>query len=148
MTFKLEEHTGVLIKKAARLFARVANLNLQELGITHAQTTFLVRLWERDGQTQAELTQSSGLKQPTVVRLLERMERDKLIKRTQNKQDGRSYNFFLTKRAKSICKQLEGQGKLMQSIAEGQLGKEAVNKLNKQLLVIIENLSFFLEVHE
>ena len=55
MTFNLNEHTGVLIKKAARLFERVSNLNLEELGVTYSQTIFLVRLWERDGQSQQEL---------------------------------------------------------------------------------------------
>jgi DNA-binding MarR family transcriptional regulator len=148
MSFKLNEHTGVLIKKAARLFERVANMNLSELGITHSQTTFLVRLWERDGQTQMELTKSSGLKQPTVVRLLDRMERDDLIKRVHNKEDRRSYNFFLTERAKLICKELEGQGKMMQAIAQGKLKVNAINTINDLLSVIIENLSSFLEVNE
>src|SRR3990167_7466325 len=114
MSFDLTQHTGVLIKKAARLFERVANMNLDELGVTYAQTIFLVRLWERDGQTQMELTRSSGLKQPTVVRILDRMERDKLVKRIQNKSDKRSYHFYLTEKAKKSCRKLEGQGEMMQ----------------------------------
>src|SRR5580658_5195988 len=104
MAFKIDEHTGVLIKKAARLFERVANMNLNELGVTYAQTIFLVRLWDTDGQNQMDLTKSSGLKQPTVVRILDRMERDMLITRVRNKRDKRSYNFFLTEKAKNACK--------------------------------------------
>ncbi|MBA3662056.1 MAG: MarR family transcriptional regulator [Gammaproteobacteria bacterium] len=148
MPFKLDEHTGVLIKKAARLFERVANMNLDELGVTYAQTIFLVRLWEKDGQTQNQLTQSAGLKQPTVVRTLDRMERDKLIKRVRNKEDKRSYHFYLTERAKQACKKLEGQGKTMQEISTGNFNDRDIKKLNQQLLTVINNLQTFITKHD
>jgi DNA-binding MarR family transcriptional regulator len=148
MPFKLDEHTGVLIKKAARLFERVANMNLDELGVSYSQTIFLVRLWEKDGQNQNELTQSAGLKQPTVVRILDRMERDKLIKRIRNKEDKRSYNFFLTDKAKRACKKLEGQGKLMQRIATNSFDEDCVRKLNHQLSKVVNNLQAFIISNE
>jgi len=145
MTFHLNKHTGVLIKKAARLFERVANMNLEELGVTYSQTIFLVRLWEKDGQTQTELTKSSGLKQPTVVRILDRMERDQLIKRITNKLDKRSYHFFLTEKAKNACKKLEKQGMFMQSITMKEFKTNEINQINSQLLGIIQNLQLFIE---
>jgi MarR family transcriptional regulator, transcriptional regulator for hemolysin len=145
MTFNLDEHTGVLIKKAARLFERVANMNLAELGVTYSQTIFLVRLWEKDGQTQTELTKSSGLKQPTVVRILDRMERDKLIKRIVNDSDKRSYHFFLTARAKDACRKLEKQGVFIQSIAMRKFKTSEINQINNQLLEVIKNLQFFID---
>jgi len=52
MPFELDDHTGILIKKAARLFEQVANSNLDTLGVTYCQTIFLVRLWAKDGQTR------------------------------------------------------------------------------------------------
>jgi len=148
MSFKLDEHTGVLIKKAARLFERVANINLDELGVTYSQTIFLVRLWEKDGQNQNELTQSAGLKQPSVVRILDRMERDKLVKRVRNKEDKRSYHFFLTEKAKKACKKLQGQGTTMQQIATGSFTFDSVKKLNNQLIEVINNLQIFIENNE
>ncbi|OGT57315.1 MAG: hypothetical protein A3F14_05510 [Gammaproteobacteria bacterium RIFCSPHIGHO2_12_FULL_43_28] len=148
MSFDLTQHTGVLIKKAARLFERVANMNLDELGVTYSQTIFLVRLWERDGQNQMELTKSAGLKQPTVVRILDKMERDKLVKRVRNKTDKRSYNFFLTEKAKKACQKLESQGQMMQSIAAGAFAMQEINKLNQNLLGVIGNLQAFIEMNE
>ena len=148
MSFKLEENTGVLIKKAARLFERVANMNLDELGVTYSQTIFLVRLWDRDGQTQLELTKSSGLKQPTVVRILDRMERDKLITRTRNKEDKRSYHFYLTKNGKSACEKLESKADLMQSISTGSMASKSYKQFNMQLIEIIDNLQSFIAEYE
>lgn len=145
MTFNLNEHTGVLIKKAARLFERVSNFNLEKLGVTYSQTIFLVRLWERDGQTQMELTKSAGLKQPTVVGILDKMERDQLITRVRSEEDKRCYYFFLTEKAKNACRELEKQGILMQNLSTGNLPDKEVRKLNENLLYIIENLERFIE---
>lgn len=146
MTFNLDQHTGVLIKKAARLFERVANMNLEELGVTYSQTIFLVRLWEKDGQNQKELTKSAGLKQPTVVGILERMERDGLIQRKQNIEDKRYYHFFLTEKAKKACTKLEQQGFMMQSIATRDFKIAETSLLNQSLLAVIHNLEQFLEI--
>ncbi len=145
MTFNLDEHTGVLIKKAARLFERVANMNLKELGVTYSQTIFLVRLWEKDGQNQKELIKSAGLKQPTVVGILDRMERDGLILRQQNPDDKRHYHFFLTEKAKKACMKLERQGVMMQSIATQNFETAEINQLNRTLQMVIQNLEQFVE---
>src|ERR1700733_6008949 len=123
MVFKIDEHTGILIKKAARLFEQVANRNLDNLGVTYSQTIFLVRLWENDGQNQIELAKSAGIKQPSVVRILDRMERDGLISRTRNKNDRRVFNFYLTKKAKKVCHELENHANAMHDIATSNIAK-------------------------
>lgn len=145
MIFKLDEHTGILIKKAARLFEQVANRNLDELGVTYSQTIFLVRLWEKDGQTQVALAKSAGLKQPSVVRILDRMERDHLITRVRNKEDRRVFNFYLTEKAKKACRNLEDHANEMHDVATVDIPKKDIEKLNSLLSQMIENLQDFLE---
>lgn len=145
MPFKIDEHTGILIKKAARLFEQVANKNLDKLGVTYSQTIFLVRLWEKDGQTQIELAKSAGLKQPSVVRILDRMERDNLINRVRNKDDRRNYNFYLTEKAKKACRKLEDHANKMHDIATLNIAKKDIEKLNMIVTNVINNLQSFLE---
>lgn len=145
MSFQFRDTIGVSIKKAARLFEQFANNDLSKFGVTYAQTTLLVRLWDRDGQTQMELSRSSGLKQPSVVRLLDRMEKDELIKRTRNQNDGRSFNFFLTKKAKQICKKLELHALAMQEITTLEFTKEEIRTLAKLMDKVIKNLQFSLD---
>lgn len=144
MPFKIDEHTGILIKKAARLFEQVANKNLDELEVTYSETIFLVRLWEKDGQNQIELAKSAGLKQPSVVRILDRMERDNLITRVRNKEDRRVFNFYLTEKAKKACRQLEDYANAMHDIATLGIAKKDIEKLNKLITNIISNLQKFL----
>lgn len=145
MPFKIDEHTGILIKKAARLFEQVANKDLDKLGVTYSQTIFLVRLWEKDGQNQIELAKSAGLKQPSVVRILDRMERDNLIKRVRNEDDRRIYNFYLTEKAKKACRKLEDHADSMHDAATVNIAKKDIEKLNKTVSSIISNLQEFLE---
>lgn len=144
MSFKIEDHPGILLKKAARLFEQVANKKLSTLGVTHAQTIILIRLWERDGQNQMELTSSAGLDQSTVVRLLDRMERDELIERIRNKDDRRVYNFYLTPAAKKVCKKLEGHSYAMTEIAHESLSNKDIEKLTQLITAISNNLECFL----
>lgn len=140
MPFQIDEHTGILIKKAARLFEQAANKNLDKLGVTYSQTIFLVRLWENDGQTQIELTKSAGLKQPSVVRILDRMERDDLVIRKRNKDDRRIFNFYLTEKAKKACRHLEKQANAMHAAATHNISKDDIKKFNLIIKCIIENL--------
>ena len=145
MPFRTDEHIGILIKKAARLFEQVANKDLEELGVTYAQTIFLIRLWEKDGMSQIELAKSAGLKQPTVVRLLDRMERDGLLIRVRNENDRRVFNFFLTPKAKKACKKLEEHANTMNHIATKNLAKKDNDKLRQTVSNLIQNLELFLE---
>lgn len=140
MSFKTDEHIGILIKKAARLFEQAANKDLEKLGVTYAQTIFLIRLWEKDGMSQVELAKSAGLKQPTVVRFLDRMERDGLLKRVRNETDRRVFNFFLTAKAKKACMKLEEHAHTMNKIATKPLAKNDVKKLSDLLASVIQSL--------
>ena len=113
--------------------------------MTYAQTIFLVRLWHQDGQSQMELAKSAGLKQPTVVRILDRMERDKLITRERNKEDRRAFHFYLTDKAKKACQKLEGHADAMHDIATKDLAQDEIETLNYLISTIIGNLENFLE---
>ncbi|OGT44218.1 MAG: hypothetical protein A3F42_05995 [Gammaproteobacteria bacterium RIFCSPHIGHO2_12_FULL_37_34] len=144
MPFRIDNHLGILIKKAARLFEQIANHGLDKLGVTYAQTIFLIRLWEKDGQNQMELTKSSGLKQPTVVRFLDRMERDGLLKRVRNNKDRRVFNFYLTEQAKKACQKLEVHANTMNKIATSSLSNNDIKKFKHIIIDIIKNLQTFL----
>lgn len=96
-------HISTLIKKAARLLEKKANVLLKPHDIMHGYTYFLMALYEQDGITQTELQKIIGIEQPTVVRTLDRMERDELIERRQSSVDRRVFNIYLTVKGKA-CK--------------------------------------------
>ena len=97
-------YTSTLIKKAARLLEKRANVLLKPHNIMHGYTYFLMALYDQDGLTQTELQNAIGIEQPTVVRTLDRMERDGLIARKQSPTDRRVFNIFLTEKGMA-CKE-------------------------------------------
>lgn len=96
-------HTSTLIKKAARLLEKKANILLKPHNIMHGYTYFLMALYNQDGMTQTELQNVIGIEQPTIVRTLDRMARDGLIERRQSPTDRRVFNIYLTESGLS-CK--------------------------------------------
>ncbi len=59
-----------------------------------------------DGQTQRELSRQAAIDEASMVRSLDSMERDGLVRRVRNKQDRRQINIFLTEKGRALRDQL------------------------------------------
>lgn len=145
MRYKIDDHPGIMLKQIARLYEQVANACLKPLGITHAQSVILIRLWENEGFNQAELSKSASLDQSTVVRLLDRMEKDELIIRKKNPDDRRVFNFYLTTKSKKICQHLAEYSQTMTDIAHESFSENEFKQLKKLLIKIKMNIETHLE---
>ncbi|WP_253262471.1 MULTISPECIES: MarR family winged helix-turn-helix transcriptional regulator [unclassified Roseobacter] len=86
----------------ARLFARAIHARIKPLGLSPGNFPAMLELWARDGQTQSELVQRLDIEQATMANTLTRMERDGLITRTKDADDGRLQRIWLTERGKSL----------------------------------------------
>lgn len=64
----------------------------------------LLSLWNEDGIKMVELGRKAGLEPSTMSGLLDRMAKDKLIKRVAAKDDRRAQLIFLTESGKNIQK--------------------------------------------
>lgn len=92
---------GHLISLAARGFARLSETRLKPLGFGVGQLPVLVALDEGQAATQGELARFARVEQPTMAQMLARMERDGLIARTADPNDGRSSRIALTRLART-----------------------------------------------
>lgn len=140
MKYDLNESTSTLIKKASQLYIRLANKYLKQLDIPHAYSLFLLQLWQEDGQTQAVLHKKIGIEQPTAVRTLDRMERDKFIKRIRSEEDRRVIKIFLTKKAKDLHQKAIEYAKIINDVALEGFTPTQRKMLNKLLRETITNL--------
>ena len=93
---------GYLVNRISRLGQRWLDARLKRFGIAAAAVPVLAILKSEKTSTQRELARRIGTEQPTMAQLLKRMERDGLIVRTANPEDGRSANVSLTDRAMSV----------------------------------------------
>lgn len=134
---------GSLINKIARLNARWLEPRLQPFGLAVAQMPVFTIL-QKGPASQRELAQQLQVEQPTMAQLLQRMERDGLITRTPDPEDGRSSLVELTsvalRKAEPAQRILEeGRKELLRD-----LGKDDLNALNELLSKLLRNLELAL----
>jgi DNA-binding MarR family transcriptional regulator len=79
-----------------RLLERELRDSFAEHHILPGQLPVLLALFERDGSTQTEIANATGVEQPTMAATLKRMERDGLVYRAPEVHDGRRMGVFLT----------------------------------------------------
>ena len=103
----LKEYFGLVLGDTARMWRAKLNQRLKPLGLSQAQWFALLHL-SRAGRdlTQTELAERIGIEGPTLVRLLDRMARDKWITRRESDQDRRSKTVHLTAQAEGVLKDI------------------------------------------
>ena len=91
-----EKSAGYLTNWAARLFAKVMDRRLKDVGLSSGQLPLFFALGDGRALSQKALVEIVSIEQSTMAATLSRMERDGLIERTANPDDGRSALFKLT----------------------------------------------------
>jgi len=79
-----------------RSFHRLADPQLRQLGFAMGQLPVLMALKDGRPHSQAELARLAQVEQPSMAQLLARMERDGLVERVPDPDDGRSRLVLLT----------------------------------------------------
>lgn len=91
---------GHLISLAARGFARLSEMRLKPLGFGVGHLPVLVALEDGQAQSQRNLARFARIEQPSMAKILDRMERDGLICRTPDPADRRSSRIALSESAR------------------------------------------------
>jgi MarR family transcriptional regulator for hemolysin len=87
---------GHLISLAARGFERLSELRLKPCGFGVGYIPVLVAVKQGKAQSQRDLARFARVEQPSMAQMLARMERDGLIRRIPDPNDGRSSRISLT----------------------------------------------------
>src|SRR4051812_33468072 len=99
---KPTESLAVGVAQLSRMFDRELRGALLPTGVLPGQLPVLLVLYDADGPTQAELARRLGVEQPTMAATLGRMERDGLIERRADEDDGRRARVHLTERSRRL----------------------------------------------
>ena len=102
MDFMKNQSAGYLANHLARIFARGLTARIKPLGLTTGTFPALLELWESDGLTQKQLVERLDIEQATMANTLARMERDGLIIRKKDANDGRVQRIWLTERGRDL----------------------------------------------
>ena len=102
--FKRGELYSVINGMASTAVARrlQKNFRLAGLEITIEQWSILYHLWKQDGLSQQELCNRTFRDKPSITRLIDNLEKQKLVKRMPSKEDRRINLVCLTESAKLL----------------------------------------------
>ena len=101
-SFNRMESPGHVIHLVARLLQRSLWNRVTAHGVAPAQLSILLALYEADRPTQADLVEQVKIDQSTMAKTLSRMERDELIARRPDPDDGRRSRILLTRQARRL----------------------------------------------
>jgi DNA-binding MarR family transcriptional regulator len=99
---KPTESLAVAIAQLSRVFERELRAALMRTGVMPGQLPVLLALFDKDGPTQSELARALAVEQPTMAATLARMERDGLVERRPDPDDGRRARVHLTERSRAL----------------------------------------------
>ncbi|MEA5009924.1 MarR family transcriptional regulator [Clostridium tyrobutyricum] len=117
---ELNECINFLLTKAQHNVFQYLKTNLEPFDVTPVQYGILKCLWTKDGQTPKQIADILGLDGSTITGILDRMEKKKFVKRTENPEDRRTLKVVITDKGSRLQKPVE----------------EVVNKVNQYMLEI------------
>ncbi len=140
--FKKSELYSFITGKASTAIARRLQKNFKQAGveITIEQWSVLYHLWKENGMSQQQLCDATFRDKPSITRLVDNLEKLKLVKRVACKDDRRKNLIYLTPEAQQLQDQsmeLANQtlNESLEGVTNGQIeiAKEVLNKVYENL---------------
>ena len=134
---------GFLISKLKQLHSRSLAQCISEQGIdtfSGEQGKILFVLWQKDKITQKELATETGLAKNTITVMLEKMEKNNLIRKITDDNNKRKSLVILTDYAKSLKKPFDEISDEMLQKFYKNFSEEEIDKFEEYLHRIIRNL--------
>ncbi|AYO31098.1 MarR family transcriptional regulator [Biomaibacter acetigenes] len=139
--FDLDTCVAFITNKASKMMADAFNERLMLHGITRVQWIALYYLGKYEGINQKELAEKMNIKSSTVARLLDRMEKDGLVKRQENPEDRRVTKIRLTEKGKELREKFLPEGEKMSEIFSRGLTDEELEVFTRVLKKMVDNIS-------
>jgi DNA-binding MarR family transcriptional regulator len=136
-----DDRLAHLVRDVARGLKRSLQLRLSEHGVQFGHWAFLRVLWARDGLSQRELSEKTGLTESTTHTALNRMETLGLIRRNHVAGNRRRMHVFLTDTGRALEAVLVPLAVEVNDIAMRGLQEEQVELLRGALLRALSNLA-------
>ena len=109
--------------------------------LTSDQWIVLKRVGEAEGISQRELAASTCKEPASITRILDILQKNKLVKREEAKTDRRTYGIFLTKKGKGLIEQLTPLAQEIRAKGLTNISEKEKASLIKMLDSIYKNFS-------
>jgi MarR family transcriptional regulator, transcriptional regulator for hemolysin len=141
-------HFGFLVKDVSRLWVRYFEQRAAQLGMSLSQCKVLIFLSRNEGTTQAKLAELSDTDPMTLVRILDRMERDGWIERRPDPADRRAYRLHLKPASEPVLAEILRVGEKVRNEALVGISADEREQMMSLLERVHGNLVTLLPAHE
>ena len=141
MSTSIREHVGITISRTARTWRTKLDERLSPLGLTQARWLVLMHLSRMGGESlQKELAFIVGVEGPTLVRVLDGLERIGLVQRLGVEGDKRARLIRLTPKADSVISDIMRIGIKLRGEALAGISDQDLESFFRVLETILANL--------
>lgn len=132
---------GIIINRTSRTWRTKLDERLSHLGLTQARWLVLMHLSRMDGKAlQKDLAVSVGVEGPTLVRVLDGLERMGLVERVGVEGDRRARRIRLTPKADNVITDILNIGTQLRIEALEGISDEDLDAFYRVMEVILANL--------
>ncbi len=140
--FKKGELYSFITGKASTAIARrlQKKFNTAALNLTIEQWSVLYHLWKEDGKSQQELCNATYRDKPSITRLVDNLEKLKLVKRVASREDRRMNMIYLTPEAAKLQEQTMALAEEVLNEALETVPAEQIEVCKAVLQIVYDNL--------
>ena len=132
---------GFLLAKASQRWNELLAERFAAAGFPEVRPSYgsiLVPLYEEDGLRMGEIARRTRLSKQTMTTMVRLLERDGLVERRPDAQDGRAALVFLTHRAQAFRPVAEATLRELARLAQRRLGAETTDTVSAALRQLAE----------
>lgn len=143
-TLDLKESIGLLLKTSAKTWEKAADMELSEqFGLAGAKWKIIVALSLKEGITQKHIANMVFVEAPTLVPVIDKMEKEGYLTRQVDPKDRRNNLIFMTRKSKDIVDPIIDCILEIRNMGLNKISKKDMEIAKKVLSQIVSNTEEF-----
>lgn len=143
--FDYENSIGFVVYSASKMMQKAFDLELRDkAGINLVQSKVIFALYMQSGPTQRELADKIGVESPTLVPIIDKMEKDGYVKRKPDVNDRRIKRIYATPKTDSLWDSMMECAAQIRKVSTKDLSEQEIKSALGVVKKITENLTGFL----
>ena len=140
--FDYENSIGFVVYSASKMMQKAFDLQLRDkIGINLVQSKVIFTLYMQSGPTQRELADKIGIESPTLVPIIDKMEKDGYVKRKPDANDRRIKRIYATSKTDSLWDSMMECAGQIRKISTKDLSEQEIKSALEVVRKITENLT-------
>ncbi|AIC16999.1 MarR family winged helix-turn-helix transcriptional regulator [Nitrososphaera viennensis] len=128
------------------MMQKAFDFDLQKsVGISWSQAKVIMTLAQKNGMAQKEIADGICIEAPTLVPIIDKMEREGLVERRQDEADRRNNRVYLTERSRSLQHAIDESIARVRKVAYKGIAKDDLDTTRHVLDMISKNVADYLE---